>query len=233
MQLFVGLGNPGQQYKMNRHNIGFMAVDEISSVNSFSPWRSKFQGQFCEGRLGGQKIVILKPSTFMNLSGQSVGEISRFYKINSQNVVVFHDELDLAPGKCRFKSGGGHAGHNGLKSIHSHIGENYKRVRLGIGHPGQKDLVSKYVLQDFSKKEQEWLEMLLKKIATEAIYLANESSEKFINQISLLSEHRNNRDKQKNKPKVAALSVKTKSFPDEIEEQKSTLQKLMEKFVRK
>ena len=184
MQLFVGLGNPGQQYKMNRHTIGFMAVDEISNVSSFTPWRSKFQGQFCEGRLGSQKIVILKPSTFMNLSGQSVGEISQFYKINSQNIVVFHDELDLAPGKCRFKSGGGHAGHNGLKSINSHIGENYKRVRLGIGHPGQKDLVSKYVLQDFSKKEQEWLEMLLKRIATEAIHLASESSEKFINQIS-------------------------------------------------
>jgi PTH1 family peptidyl-tRNA hydrolase len=154
MQLFVGLGNPGQQYQMNRHNIGFMAVDKISIANSFSPWRSKFQGLFCEGQLGTQKVIVLKPSTFMNLSGQSVGEISRFYKINSQNIVVFHDELDLAPGKCRFKSGGGHAGHNGLKSIHSHIGENYKRVRLGIGHPGQKDLVSKYVLQDFQKRNK-------------------------------------------------------------------------------
>ena len=233
MQLFVGLGNPGQQYKMNRHNIGFMAVDEISNVSSFSPWRSKFQGQFCEGRLGSQKIVILKPSTFMNLSGQSVGEISRFYKINSQNIIVFHDELDLAPGKCRFKSGGGHAGHNGLKSIHSHIGENYKRVRLGIGHPGQKDLVSKYVLQDFSKKEQEWLEMLLKRIATEAIHLASKSSEKFINQISLGSKNGNNKDKQTNKTKVATISEKTKVFSDGIEEQKSTLQKLMEKFSRK
>ena len=233
MQLFVGLGNPGQKYKMNRHNIGFMAVDEISNIGSFSPWRSKFQGQFCEGRLGSQKIVILKPSTFMNLSGQSVGEISRFYKINSQNIVVFHDELDLAPGKCRFKSGGGHAGHNGLKSIHSHIGENYKRVRLGIGHPGQKDLVSKYVLQDFSKKEQEWLEMLLKRIAKEAIHLANESTEKFINRISLGSKNGNNKDKQKNKTKVATISEKTKLLSNGIEEQKSTLQKLMEKFSRK
>lgn len=235
MQLFVGLGNPGQQYKMNRHNIGFMAVDEISNVNSFSPWRSKFQGQFCEGRLGSQKIAILKPSTFMNLSGQSVGEISRFYKINSQDIVVFHDELDLAPGKCRFKSGGGHAGHNGLKSIHNHIGENYKRVRLGIGHPGQKDLVSKHVLQDFSKKEQEWLEMLLEKIAAEAIHLANESSEKFINQISFGSKNGNDKDKdrQNNKPKVANLSEKTNFSSGGIDEQKSTLQKLMEKFSRK
>jgi PTH1 family peptidyl-tRNA hydrolase len=169
----------------------------------------------------------------MNLSGQSVGEISRFYKVNSENIIVFHDELDLAPGKCRFKSGGGHAGHNGLKSIHSHIGENYKRVRLGIGHPGQKDLVSKYVLQDFSKKEQEWLEMLLKRIATEAIHLASESSEKFINQISLGSKNGDNKDKQTNKTKVAPISEKTEVFSDGIEEQKSTLQKLMEKFSRK
>ena len=148
MQLFVGLGNPGQKYQMNRHNIGFMAVDEIANANSFSPWRSKFQGLFCEGRLGNQRVIILKPSTFMNLSGQSVGELARFYKINSQDITVFHDELDLAPGKCRFKLSGGHAGHNGLKSIDSYIGENYKRIRLGIGHPGQKDLVSKYVLEN-------------------------------------------------------------------------------------
>ena len=233
MQLFVGLGNPGQQYQMNRHNIGFMAVDEIANANSFSPWRSKFQGLFCEGRLGKQKVIILKTSTFMDLSGQSVGEIARFYKINSQDITVFHDELDLTPGKCRFKLSGGHAGHNGLKSIHSHIGENYKRIRLGIGHPGQKDMVSKYVLENFSKKEQQWLQKLLKKIAAEAGHLANDASEKFISKISLKSKNDNKKDKQNNELKVATPSEKTKSQTDEMKMEKSTLQKLMDKFSRK
>jgi len=233
MQIFVGLGNPGQQHQMNRHNIGFMAVDEIANANSFGPWRSKFQGLFCEGRIGNQRVIILKPSTFMNLSGQSVGEISRFYKINSQDITVFHDELDLTPGKCRFKLSGGHAGHNGLKSIHSHIGENYKRIRLGIGHPGQKDMVSKYVLENFSKKEQQWLEKLLKKIAAEAAHLANDDSEKFISKISLNSKNDNKKDKQNNELKVATPSEKTSSQTDEKKMQKSTLQKLMDKFSRK
>ena len=235
MQLFVGLGNPGQEYDMNRHNIGFMAVDEIANANLFGPWRSKFQGQFCEGRLGNQKVIILKPSTFMNLSGQSVGELARFYKINPQDIIVFHDELDLTPGKCRFKLSGGHAGHNGLKSIHSHIGENYKRIRLGIGHPGQKDLVSKYVLENFSKKEQQWLEKLLKKIAVEANRLANDDPEDFINQISLGSQNKdkNKKDKQSKDLKVATLSEKTSFQADGEEMQKSTLQKLMDKFSRK
>ena len=233
MQLFVGLGNPGQQYQMNRHNIGFMAVDEIANANSFGPWRSKFQGLFCEGSLENQKVIILKPSTFMNLSGQSVGELARFYKINSQDITVFHDELDLTPGKCRFKLSGGHAGHNGLKSIHSHIGENYKRIRLGIGHPGQKDLVSKYVLENFSKKEQQWLEKLLKKIADEATLLANGASEKFINQISIGSKNENKKDKKSKELKVANPSKKTNFQTDENKVQKSTLQKLMDKFSRK
>ena len=233
MRLFVGLGNPGQQYQMNRHNIGFMAVDEIASANSFGPWRSKFQGLFCEGRIGNQRVIILKPSTFMNLSGQSVGELARFYKISSQDITVFHDELDLTPGKCRFKLSGGHAGHNGLKSIHSHIGNNYKRIRLGIGHPGQKDLVSKYVLENFSKKEQQWLEKLLKKIADEAAHLANDDSEKFINKISLNSRNENKKGKQNNELKVATPSEKTISQTEVKKMQKSTLQKLMDKFGRK
>ena len=233
MQIFVGLGNPGQQHQMNRHNIGFMAVDEIANANSFGPWRSKFQGLFCEGLLGNQRVIILKPSTFMNLSGQSVGELARFYKINSQDITVFHDELDLTPGKCRFKLSGGHAGHNGLKSIHSHIGENYKRIRLGIGHPGQKDMVSKYVLENFSKKEQQWLEKLLKKIAAEAAHLTNDASEKFISKISLNSKNEDNKDKQNNELKVATPSEKTMSRTDEKKMEKSTLQKLMDKFSRK
>ena len=210
-----------------------MAVDEIANANSFGPWRSKFQGLFCEGRLGNRKVIILKPSTFMNLSGQSVGELARFYKINSQDITVFHDELDLSPGKCRFKLSGGHAGHNGLKSIHSHIGENYKRIRLGIGHPGQKDLVSKYVLENFSKKEQQWLEELLRKIADEATYLVNEDSEKFINQISLGSKNENKKDKKSKELKVVTPPGKTKFQRDKDEMQRSTLQKLMDKFSRK
>ena len=184
MKLFVGLGNPGQQYQMNRHNIGFMVLDEIANTHSFGPWRSKFSGHFSEGLLGNKKTLLLKPSTFMNLSGQSVGELSRFYKLDPKNIIVFHDELDLAPGKCRFKSGGGHAGHNGLKSIHSHISDNYQRVRLGIGHPGHKDLVSKYVLNNFSNEDQKWLRELLAKISESCIHLANNKPDTFINQIA-------------------------------------------------
>ena len=136
MKLFVGLGNPGAKYAGNRHNIGYMAVDRIAADHGFGPWRSKFQGVISEGRLGREKVILLKPETFMNLSGQSVGEAMRFHKLEPADVIVFHDELDLAPGKCRLKTGGGHAGHNGLRSIHAHIGEAYDRVRLGIGHPG-------------------------------------------------------------------------------------------------
>jgi PTH1 family peptidyl-tRNA hydrolase len=166
----------------------------------------------------------------MNLSGQSVGEIARFYKISSQSITVFHDELDLAPGKCRFKSGGGHAGHNGLKSIHSHLGENYKRIRLGIGHPGHKDLVSKYVLENFSKKEQEWLEKILGKVAAEADHLANDDPDKFLNQISLGSKNENKKNKGL---KVAITSEEPNLQTDGNEMQKSTLQKLIDRFNRK
>ena len=153
MQIFVGLGNPGGQYAGNRHNIGFMAVDRIAEAHGFGPWKSRFQGRVAEGRLGGDKLLLLKPDTFMNRSGQAVGEAMRFYKLAAEDVTVFHDELDLAPGKCRVKTGGGHAGHNGLRSIHGHIGEAYHRVRLGIGHPGRKELVSGYVLHDFAKAD--------------------------------------------------------------------------------
>lgn len=133
MKLFIGLGNPGAKYAMNRHNIGFMALDEIAATHNFTPWRKKFQGQVSEGVLGGEKVILLKPETFMNRSGQSVGEAVRFYKTAISDVTVFHDELDLAPGKCRVKQGGGHAGHNGLRSIHQHLSPEYQRVRLGIG----------------------------------------------------------------------------------------------------
>jgi len=185
MKLFVGLGNPGTKYSQNRHNIGFMALDRIAQDHGFSPWRRKFQGQICEGRLGSDKIALLKPETFMNLSGQSVGEAMRFYKMTPEDVTVFHDELDLAPGKCRAKKGGGHAGHNGLRSMHQHITPEYNRVRLGIGHPGRKELVARYVLHDFAKGDAEWLDDLLRGISDGVKELAAGDSGRFMNAVAL------------------------------------------------
>lgn len=157
MYLVVGLGNPGEKYARNRHNIGFMAADEIVRRHSFSAYRAKFQGEIAEGKIGTQKVLVLKPQTFMNESGRSVKEVATFYKIEPENIIVLHDELDLAPGKLRVKRGGGHAGHNGLRSIHAHMGEGYARVRLGIGHPGSKDRVHGHVLKDFAKADQDWI----------------------------------------------------------------------------
>lgn len=185
MQLFVGLGNPGAKYANNRHNIGFMALDQISSDHGFAPWKSKFQAELTEGTLGREKVLLLKPMTFMNLSGQSVGEAMRFYKLTPADVTVFHDELDLAPAKCRLKQGGGHAGHNGLRSIHQHIGERYARVRLGIGHPGHKDRVAAYVLSDFAKAEQDWLDNMLRGLSDGAASLAAGDGPKFLNAVAL------------------------------------------------
>ncbi|MBV0891781.1 aminoacyl-tRNA hydrolase [Paracoccus sp. Z118] len=172
MLLIVGLGNPGAKYAGNRHNIGWMAVDRIAGDHGFSLWRARFQGLAAEGRLGGEKVTLLKPQTFMNLSGQSVGEAMRYLKLTPAEVTVLHDELDLAPGKVRVKTGGGHAGHNGLRSIHQHLGEGYRRVRLGIGHPGHKDQVSGYVLSDFAKADAGWLDDLLRGISDGAPALA-------------------------------------------------------------
>ena len=159
MFLLVGLGNPGDKYKKNRHNIGFMAIDAIANSYGFPAFKSKFQGQYSEGIIEGTKVGLLKPSTYMNESGRSVGAASKFYKLKANQIIVFHDELDLACAKVKIKIGGGHAGHNGLRSIDSHLGDkNYKRVRLGIDHPGDKNRVSGYVLSDFSKGDQKWLE---------------------------------------------------------------------------
>ena len=167
MKLIIGLGNPGPDYAATRHNIGFMAVDGIARQAGVASWQKKFQGEMAEVRLGGQKALLLKPMTYMNLSGQSAGEAARFYKIAPEDVIVFHDELDLQPAKVRVKLGGGHAGHNGLKSMNAHVGENYWRVRLGIGHPGAKHLVSNYVLGAFAKADDAWLSPLLSAIARE------------------------------------------------------------------
>jgi peptidyl-tRNA hydrolase, PTH1 family len=185
MRLFVGLGNPGAKYAGNRHNIGFMAVERIAADHGFGPWRTKFQGMLSEGMLGDEKVLLLKPGTFMNLSGQAVGEAVRFHKLTPADVVVFHDELDLAPGKCRVKAGGGHAGHNGLRSIHQHLGEAYGRVRLGIGHPGHKDRVADYVLSDFAKAEADWLDDLLRGLSDGAVKLAEGDDAKFLNAVAL------------------------------------------------
>lgn len=185
MRLFVGLGNPGPAYARNRHNIGYMAVDRIAQDHHFAPFRGKFQGRVSEGMLGAEKVILLKPETFMNRSGQSVAEAAKFYRIPPDRITVFHDELDLAPGKVRLKTGGGHAGHNGLRSIHAHLGDSYGRVRLGIGHPGDKDRVAGYVLSDFAKAEQDWLDNLLRGIGDGAAALAEDDSARFLNAVAL------------------------------------------------
>jgi len=210
MRLFVGLGNPGTKYQGNRHNIGFMAVDRIAADHGFAPWRARFQGLASEGTLGGEKVVLLKPGTFMNLSGQSVGEAMRFYKLTPAEVTVFHDELDLAPGRCRTKTGGGHAGHNGLRSIHAHIGEAYDRVRLGIGHPGDKDRVAAYVLSDFAKADQDWLDDLLRGISDGAAALAAGDPQRFMNAVALrTAPPRSSGTAQPGKPPKAPPAVPT------------------------
>ena len=225
MKLFVGLGNPGPKYAGNRHNIGFMALDRLAEDHGFAPWRKKFQGQVSEGKFGSEKVVLLKPETFMNLSGQSVGEAMRFYKLDSTDVTVFHDELDLAPGKCRVKSGGGHAGHNGLRSIHQHLGPHYDRVRLGIGHPGHKDAVAGYVLRDFAKADQDWLDDLIRGISDGAPHLAGGDSGKFMNAVALrVAPPRSSTSKPKAAPKPAADPA------PEPEDTRSAMQKLMDKF---
>lgn len=180
MRLLVGLGNPGPEYARNRHNVGFMAVDEIVRRHGFSAFKGgKFHGDLAEGLLGGRKILILKPMTFMNESGRSVQACAAFYKIAPEEIVVMHDELDLAAGKLRMKRGGGHAGHNGLRSVHAHIGERYGRARIGIGHPGQKHLVRNYVLKDFSKAEMIWAEPMIEAIGRNAGYLADDDDARF------------------------------------------------------
>ncbi|MCM2561487.1 aminoacyl-tRNA hydrolase [Lutimaribacter sp. EGI FJ00015] len=223
MQLWVGLGNPGTKYSHNRHNIGFMALERVAEDHGFAPWRSKFQGLLTEGRLGAEKVLLLKPETFMNLSGQAVGEAMRFYKLTPADVTVFHDELDLAPGKVRLKQGGGHAGHNGLRSVHGHIGADYARVRLGIGHPGHKDRVASYVLSDFAKADQDWLEDLLRGIGRGAPDLAAGEGPKFLNAIA---QARPAPQKTAPKPKPE----KPDAPVAEPQDTRNPMQKLLDKF---
>ncbi|WP_136162927.1 aminoacyl-tRNA hydrolase [Sphingomonas flavalba] len=185
MQIWVGLGNPGAQYALNRHNIGFMAIDAIEAVAGFPPPRTRFQGWATEGRVGAEKLLLLKPATFMNESGRSVGEALRFYKLDIGALTVFHDELDLAPFKVKVKTGGGTAGHNGLRSIEAHVGDGFRRVRLGIGHPGHRDRVTPYVLGNFAKAEMDPLADMLGAVAAEAEWLAQGDDARFMNAVAL------------------------------------------------
>lgn len=191
MLIWVGLGNPGETYAGHRHNIGFMAIDEIARQHNFGPEKARFSGLTREGTILSDgrpvKILLLKPTTFMNESGRSVQKAMQFYKAPLENLTVFHDELDLAPGKLRMKTGGGIAGHNGLRSIRQHLGENFHRARLGIGHPGHRDKVHSYVLSNFAKAEQDWLDTLMDAIARAADHLAVDAHDKFQTRVATLA----------------------------------------------
>ena len=185
MQIWVGLGNPGPRYAFHRHNVGFMAMDVIADMHRFGPVQTKFQGWVQEGRIGTHKVLLLKPATFMNESGRAVGEALRFYKLGTDALTVFHDELDLAPFKIKVKQGGGHAGHNGLRSIDQHLGAEFRRIRLGIGHPGHKDRVTGHVLGNFAKDEQDDLAAMLGAIGAEAEWLAKGDDVRFMNDVAM------------------------------------------------
>jgi len=185
MLLIAGLGNPGREYANYRHNVGFMAADAIHRRHSFSPWSKKFNALVSEGRIGGEKVILIKPQTFMNLSGQAVGEAMRFYKLAPSDLTVLYDELDLAPGKVRVKTGGGAGGHNGIRSLDAHCGKEYRRVRIGIGHPGSKERVTGHVLGDFAKADHEWLDPLLDAVADNIAMLVEGDENGFMNKVSL------------------------------------------------
>ncbi len=185
MLLLVGLGNPGARYVANRHNIGFLAVQDIAKRHGIGPWRRRFAGVACEGPLGGVRTLLLLPGTFMNESGRAVAEAAHFYKLSPADITVFHDEIDLPPGKVRVKTGGGVAGHNGLRSISEHIGNDYRRVRIGIGHPGDKDMVQHYVLSDFAKSDRGWVEALIAIIGDNAELIARGQDASFQNKVHL------------------------------------------------
>lgn len=231
MKLIVGLGNPGPKYAGHRHNIGFMALDRIAADHGFAPWKGKHQGSLSEGRFGSERAVLLKPETFMNNSGQSVQAAMRFYKLTPADVVVLHDEIDLAPGKVKHKVGGGHAGHNGLRSIHAHIGPEYARVRLGVGHPGHKDRVPGYVLHDFSKADQDWLDDVLRGVSDGAPYLASGDAAKFSNAVALrTTPARSGTGEKGPAQKPTAKPVPDTAPPEPKTEPRSALQRLVERF---
>ncbi|WP_323036759.1 aminoacyl-tRNA hydrolase [Pararhodobacter sp.] len=232
MKLIVGLGNPGAKYAQNRHNIGFMALDRIAEDHGFSPWKARFQGEVSEGRLGSERVILLKPQTFMNLSGQAVGEAMRYLKLEAADVIVLHDELDLAPGKLRLKQGGGHAGHNGLRSMIQHIGAEFARVRLGIGHPGHKDAVAGFVLHDFAKADAEWLDDLLRGISEGAVFLATGDGGRFQNAVAARVAPARNAGRAAEKPAPTTKEAPhAPSAPDpQAPDSRTALQKLADRF---
>jgi peptidyl-tRNA hydrolase, PTH1 family len=205
VSLLVGLGNPGPRYAGNRHNVGFMALDAIAELHRFPPWRTRFQGHVSDGPLGAGRSILLKPMTFMNESGRAVGEAMRWLKLTAGDVVVMYDEIDLAPGKLRVKTGGGAAGHNGIRSLMAHIGPEFRRVRIGVGHPGQRDAVQRHVLSDFAKADRQWLGPLLVAIADNADRLADGDDPGFMNKVSLAL------DPDKKKTSAPQRGAETKS----------------------
>jgi PTH1 family peptidyl-tRNA hydrolase len=233
LRLFVGLGNPGPKYAANRHNVGAMAVERIAADHGFGAWRTRFQGRLAEGILGGEKVLLLCPSTFMNLSGQSVGEAMRFHRLEPGDVTVFHDELDLAPGRVRAKTGGGHAGHNGLRSLHQHVGDAYHRVRIGIGHPGHKDRVAAYVLHDFAKADQDWLADVLTGISEGAPALAQGDAARFMNAVALRTQPQRPRP-ERPAPAAAPAPAPAPAAAPQAEPEpapRSALQRLRDRFL--
>jgi PTH1 family peptidyl-tRNA hydrolase len=231
MKLIVGLGNPGAKYAGHRHNIGFMALDRIAADHGFGPWKSKHNGLVSEGRFGSDRAVLLKPETFMNNSGQSVNAAMRFYKLDPGDVVVLHDEIDLAPGKVKHKIGGGHAGHNGLRSIHAHIGADYGRVRLGVGHPGHKDRVPGFVLHDFAKADHDWLDDVLRGCSDGAPFLAAGDPAKFMNSVGMrVSPQRESTGTKAGKPKPQPQAKMPAPELEPEPDTRTTMQKLMERF---
>lgn len=230
MKLIVGLGNPGPKYAGHRHNIGFMTLDRIAADHGFSPWKGKHQGSISEGHFGSERAILLKPETFMNNSGQSVQAAMGFFKLGSEDVIVLHDEIDLAPGKVKFKMGGGHAGHNGLRSIHAHIGPDYARVRLGVGHPGHKDRVPSYVLHDFAKADEEWLDDVLRGVSDGAAYLAAGDAAKFMNAVGLRTAPQRPATGKRGPSNPAPSKEQTNEADDAQIDTRSVMQKLMDRF---
>ncbi len=219
MLLLVGLGNPGPSHAENRHNIGFMAVDRIVARHGLGSYRSRFQGLVAEGQMGGTKVLALKPMTYMNESGRSVGEAARFYKLAPEDIVVIHDEIDLKPGKLRVKHGGGHAGHNGLRSVDQHIGRGYRRVRVGVGHPGDKDLVHPYLLGNFAKADLEWLERELDAVAEAAPLLVAGDDAGFTTKVAaIVHPGRPDKPRQAKRPALAPAAEAPAAADDSVAE---------------